>query len=233
LYHGTIKHGSQFLADSRRGWPTSYYGRPSGIGLTLANCCAREKRIGVIGLGAGTLAAYGSPGDEFRFYEINPQVITIAESQFTFLGDSKARIELSRGDARLSLEREPPRHFHILVVDAFSGDAIPVHLLTKESFALYQTHLDPGGILAFHISNQFLDLAPAVRRLAVEYGFEAAKIHSERDQDRGLSAATWVLVTQNRNFLARPEIARAASPIFGREVRLWTDDYNNLLQLIR
>ncbi len=233
LYHGTIMHGSQFLADSRRAWPTSYYGPASGIGLALAHCRAREKRIGVIGLGAGTLAAYGSPGDEFRFYEINPQVIAIAESQFKFLSDSKAKIEIEPGDARLSLERDPPRHFHILVVDAFSGDAIPVHLLTKESFAIYETHLDPGGIIAFHISNQFLDLAPAVRRLAVEYGFEAVEIRSERDQDRGLSAATWVLVTQNRDFLARPEIARAASPISGRDVRLWTDDYNNLLQLIR
>jgi hypothetical protein len=233
LYHGTIKHGSQFLADSRRRWPTSYYGLPSGIGLTLEHCCAREKRVGVIGLGAGTLAAYGAPGDEFRFYEINPQVIGIAESQFSFLGDSKAKIEVAQGDARLSLEREPPGHFNVLVVDAFSGDAIPVHLLTKEAFAVYLRHMDPAGVIAFHVSNQFLDLAPAVRRLAVEYGFDAVQIHSDRDEDRGLSSATWVLVTRNREFLARGVIARVAMPIPPREVRLWTDDYNNLLQLIR
>ena len=147
LYHGTIKHGSQFLAQSRRTWPTSYYGLPSGIGLALNNCCVREKRVGVIGLGTGTLAAYGSPGDEFHFYEINPQVITIAESQFTFLGDTKARVEIAQGDARLSLEREPPRHYNVLVVDAFSGDAIPVHLLTKEAFAVYLRHLDPAGVI--------------------------------------------------------------------------------------
>jgi hypothetical protein len=233
LYHGTIKHGSQFLSDSRRAWPTTYYGHPSGIGLALANCCAREKRVGVIGLGAGTLAAYGAPGDEFRFYEINPQVISIAESQFRFLRDSKAKIEIAPGDARLWLEREPPRHFNILVVDAFSGDAIPVHLLTKEAFAVYLTHLDPGGLIAFHVSNQFLDLAPAVRRLAAEYGFAAARIQSDADSDRGLSSATWVLVTRDREFLARPEIARVTFPISKPDVRLWTDDYDNLLQLIR
>jgi len=233
LYHGTIKHGSQFLSASRRAWPTSYYGLPSGIGLTLGNCCTREKRVGVIGLGTGTLATYGAPGDEFRFYEINPQVIEIAESQFTFLGDSKAKIEIAEGDARLSLEREPSRHFNVLVVDAFSGDAIPVHLLTKEAFAVYLRHLDPGGVIAFHVSNQFLDLTPEVRRIALEYGFDAVEIKSDRDEDRGLSSATWVLVTRNREFLARSEIARAAVPISARDIRLWTDDYNNLLQLIR
>ena len=201
LFHGTIKHGSQFLAESRRAWPTSYYGLPSGIGLALRNCCAREKRVGVIGLGAGTLATYGAPGDEFRFYEINPQVVEIAEAQFTFLANSKAKIEIAPGDARLSLEREPPRHFKILVVDAFSGDAIPVHLMTKEAFAVYLRHVEPLGVIAFHVSNQFLDLAPAVRRVAVEYGFEAVEIHSDRDEDRGLSSATWVLVTRNREFL--------------------------------
>jgi hypothetical protein len=233
LYHGTIKHGSQFLSESRRTWPTSYYGLPSGIGLALGNCCAREKRVGVIGLGAGTLATYGAPGDEFRFYEINPQVIEIAESQFTFLANSKAKIDIAQGDARLSLEREPPRHFNILVVDAFSGDAIPVHLLTQEAFAVYLRHVEPSGVIAFHVSNQFLDLAPAVRRVAAEYGLEAVEIHSDRDEDRGLSSATWVLVTRNREFLGRSEIARLAVPIAGREIRLWTDDYNNLLQLIR
>jgi hypothetical protein len=233
LYHGTIKHGSQFLSESRRSWPTSYYGPPSGIGLALLNCCAREKRVGIIGLGAGTLAAYGARGDQFRFYEINPQVIEIAESQFSFLGNSKAKSDIAQGDARLSLEREPPRLFNVLAVDAFSGDAIPVHLLTKEAFAVYLRHLDSLGVIAFHVSNQFLDLAPAVRRIAMEYGFESVEIRSDQDEDRDLSAATWVLVTRNREFLARSEIARAAVPISARDIRLWTDDYNNLLQLIR
>ena len=162
LYHGTIKHGSQFLSPSRRAWRTSYYGTTSGIGLTLGNCCAREKRVGVIGLGTGTLAAYGMAGDDFRFYEINPQVIEIAKSQFTFVRDSKAKVEIVLGDARLSLERESPRHFDVLVVDAFSGDAIPVHLLTKEAFAVVPAASGSWGrALRVHVSNQFLDLAPA------------------------------------------------------------------------
>jgi len=198
--------------------------------IFIAKASALTHRIG---LGTGTLAVYGAPGDEFQFYEINPQVIEIARSQFTFLGDSKAKIEIAEGDARLSLEREAPHHFNVLVVDAFSGDAIPVHLLTKEAFAVYLRHLDPGGVIAFHVSNQFLDLAPEVRRIALEYGFDAVEVKSDRDEDRGLASATWVLVTKNRELLARSEIARVAVPIAAREVRLWTDDYNNLLQLIR
>jgi hypothetical protein len=233
LFHGTIKHGSQFLVDARRRWPTTYYGFPSGIGLALTNCCAREKRVGVIGLGAGTLATYGAPGDQFVFYDINPAIVAIAESQFSFLRDSRAKIEIVQGDARLSLERDPPRHFDVLAVDAFSGDAIPVHLLTKESFAVYLRHLAPEGIIAFHVSNQFLDLSPIVRSIAGTYGFESVEIHSDRDDDRGLANSTWVLATRNRDFLARGEIWGASHPITRHTLRPWTDDYNNLFDALR
>ena len=233
LYHGTVMHGSQFLSPTLRDWPTTYYGPPSGIGLALRNCCAGSKRVGVVGLGTGTLAIYGTPGDEIRFYEINPEVTAIAESRFTFLRDSRAKISIAPGDARLSLEREAPQRFDVLAIDAFSGDAIPVHLLTREAVELYQRHLAPGGVIAFHVSNRFLDLAPAVSRVAQACGLRAVQVESPRDDDLGLSSATWVLVTRNVDFLSRPAIAKAAEAIPPRNIRLWTDDYNNLLQLLR
>lgn len=232
LFHGTVKHGSQFLAPARRDWPTTYYGPLSGIGLALGACCTGPKRVGVVGLGAGTLAAYGAPGDVFRFYEINPQVIALARSRFSFLHDSRARIEIAEGDARLSLERESPQRFDVLAVDAFSGDAIPVHLLTKEAFAVYQRHLAPDGILAIHVSNQYLDLAPAVLRVAAASGLSAAKIQSSRDDSIAVSSSTWVLVTNNRDVLSRPAIANSTVPFGDCKVGLWTDDYNNLLEVL-
>jgi SAM-dependent methyltransferase len=234
LYHGTILHGEEFLSPERRSAPTSYYGPGSGVGLALRDSGDGPKRVGVIGLGAGTVSAYGRPGDQYHFYEINPQVITLARSQFFFLRDTSAKVEVTPGDARLSLEREPPQEFDVLAVDAFSGDAIPVHLLTQEAFALYLHHLKPDGILAIHVSNQYLDLAPVVSQLASFYGLPAVQIVNKKDPAQAISQATWVLVTRNRYFLARPEVADAIRPIPPRPgLRLWTDDYNNLLQVIR
>lgn len=233
LYHGTIKHGAEFLPPPIRMWPASYYGPPSGIGLALQNSPS-PKRVGVIGLGVGTLSAYGHPGDTFHFYEINPQVVAIAYSQFFYLRETSAQVYVTAGDARLSLERTSPQSFDVLAVDAFSGDAIPVHLLTREAFALYFRHLQPTGILAIHISNQYLDLGPVVWQLAAFYGRPAVLIHSPKDENQLLSAATWVLVTNNVEFLASPAITGATQPIQPRTgLRLWTDDYNNLLQVIR
>jgi len=230
LYHGTVKHGSQFLAPARQHWPTSYYGPPSGIGLALKDCCAGPRRVGVVGLGAGTLAAYGAIGDRFRFYEINPAVIAIAGAQFSFLRDSPATVEVAPGDARLSLDREPSRDFDVLAVDAFSGDAIPFHLLTREAFAVYRRHLATGGVIAFHISNQYVDLAPVVGAVAGAAGFQAVEVQSMRDDDIGLSSATWILATENRAFLAKPALSAATAVVPGA---LWTDDYNNLLRILR
>ena len=233
LYHGTIEHGAQFL-DSRRDQPTTYYGPPSGAGLALEHCCAAGKRVGVIGLGTGTLAAYGRAGDQFRFYEINPQVTALAQSEFSFLKDTAARVEIEPGDARLTLEREPTQNFDVLVVDAFSGDAIPVHLLTREAFAVYRRHLKSTGILAVHVSNQFLDLAPVVTQIAAAERMSAILIQSDKDESRELAAASWVLVTSNTEFLGRAAIANVARSIPPRNgQRLWTDDYNDLFEVIR
>jgi hypothetical protein len=234
LLHGTIEHGAQYLPFPENRNPTTYYGRKSGVGMALQFCCDGPKRVGVIGLGAGTLAAYGKPGDSFRFYEINPQVIEIAKVWFTFLKQSPAKSEIILGDARLSLESEAPQQFDVLAVDAFSGDAIPVHLLTKEAFALYFRHLKPGGILAVHTSNTYLNLAPVVKLLAEDAHYASQLVVSEDDPQRMLSSADWVLVTRNQQFLNNPEtFAGNESIAVPPHLRLWTDDYNNLFDILR
>ncbi len=234
LLHGTVRHGAQFQSPSLHMQPTTYYGPDSGAGLALRFCCGGPRRVGVIGLGAGTLAAYGRLGDSFRFYEINPQVIQLARSSFTFLSDSPAHIDVVLGDARLSLEREPSQQFDVLAVDAFSGDAIPVHLLTREALALYLGHLKPNGILAIHTSNTYLELAPVVKQLADAAGYPARLISSEEDDDNLISNADWVVVTRNEPFLARPELHEDEEPItIPSGLRPWTDDYNNLFRILK
>lgn len=234
LYHGTVQHGAQYLDPAKRDEPTTYFGPDSGAGLALRFCCEGSKRVGIIGLGAGTLAAYGKPGDAFRFYEINPQVIELAKSHFTFLSDSKAAISIALGDARLSLERETGPLYDVFIADAFSGDAIPVHLLTKEAFDLYLMHLKPSGILAIHVSNQYLELAPVVEQLARAEGRKARLIRSARDEAHLYAQADWMLVTSDGRFFARPEISRVAKIVDPQPgMRLWTDDYNNLLQVLK
>lgn len=234
LYHGTVQHGSQYYAAGRRMTPTSYYGVDSGVGLAMRFAANGPKRAGMIGLGTGTLAAYGNPGDYFHFYEINPQVISIAGSLFSYTRETPARVEITPGDARLSLEAEPPQHFDVLVVDAFSGDAIPVHLLTREVFALYLRHLQPGGVLAVHVSNQYLDLAPIVREIAAQYNLPAVLVRTPDDDDELLDAADWVLLSRNRSFLGRKEVSGVSGQIPLRpNLRMWTDDYNNLFQVLK
>jgi SAM-dependent methyltransferase len=234
LVNGTIEHGAQYLAFPENRNPTTYYGRRSGVGLALRFCCDGPKRVGVIGLGAGTLAAYGKPGDSFRFYEINPQVIAVANSWFTFLKQSPAKTEIILGDARLSLESEPSQQFDVLAVDAFSGDAIPVHLLTKEAFAVYFRHLKPGGILAIHTSNTYLKLAPVVKLLAEDADYATRLISSDEDVTMMVSPADWVLVTRNEEFLNKPETFAGSENItVPPHLRLWTDDYNNLYEILR
>jgi hypothetical protein len=236
MLHGAIMHGEQFLGDGRRRVPTGYYQRNSGVGAALA---ARQGRgplhVGVIGLGAGTLAAYGAPGDRYRFYEIDPHVVEMARRHFSFLADSAAGIEIAPGDARLSLEREAPQGFDILVIDAFSGDAIPLHLLTREALALYLGHLKPDGVAAFHLSNRFVSLPPVVARLAQEAGAHAVLLIDEGKEDDGDSTTSdWVLVSRDPNALAAPEIQRK-KPLRPALLpgRAWTDDYTNLLQTLK
>ena len=235
LIHGTIQHGTQFMAsDELRRLPTTYYSRDSGVGLALDNCCkGRPRRVADIGLGTGTLAAYGEPGDVFRFYEIDPRVEVIAKNVFTYLRESRAKIEIVHGDARLSMEAEPPENYDVIAVDAFSGDAIPVHLLTAEAIKLYERHLAPGGIIAFHISNTYLSLAPVVQEQADHAGLHAVLVSTEDNDDTGAFSSDWVLVTANEKFLALPEIADASAKIDLKPgLRLWTDDYSSLLPIM-
>ena len=181
LWNGTIVHGEEILDASRHEAATTYYGTQSGAGVALL--LARQRgniRVGVIGLGAGTLAHYGQKGDHYSFYEINPLVIDLANTQFDFIRQSPAQVDMIPGDARLSLERETPQNFDVLLVDAFSGDAIPVHLLTREAFGLYFRHLKPQGVLAVHVSNGFLDLPPVVEAAARALGTRAVEVDKSR-----------------------------------------------------
>jgi hypothetical protein len=233
--HGTIMHGLQYLAPQFKRQATSYYTKTSGIGRLLETLHPRKDplRVGVIGLGTGTLASYGTPGDLYRFYDINPAVIRIARTDFTYLAQSEATIETPLGDARLTLEREPTADLDILAIDAFSSDAIPVHLITSEALALYAKHVKPTGVVAFHVTNRFLDLVPVVAALADARGMQAVWIHDE-GLDVLASRSDWVLVSNNAALLANPQIADAATPIQRRPGwRLWTDDFNNLFQVLR
>jgi hypothetical protein len=234
LSHGSIKHGEQFLDPLRRREPTTYYGATSGIGRAMTAAPEAPRRVGLIGLGAGTLAAYGRIGDVYRIYEINPQVFELADREFTFLRDSPAQIERVLGDARLALEREAPQGFDLLAVDAFSGDAVPVHLLTAEAMDVYLRHMKPDGIVAFHVSNRYLELAPVVARIATLKGVHAVLVSDDAKDSKWLNSTDWVLVARNPGVLAREPLRGAASPIaLPADTRPWTDDFNNLLGVLK
>ena len=237
LMHGVIMHGEQYLEGERRREPTTYYQPSSGVGAAMAAAEARGPiKVGVIGLGAGTLAAYGRKGDEFRFYDINPQVVAIARSQFSYLADTEAKVDVVLGDARLSLEREPPQGFDLLAVDAFSSDSIPVHLITKEALGVYLRHMKPTGVIAFHVSNRFLELPPVVGRLAQEHGLAALLVSDEgKEGDDDHTKTDWVLLAKNAKVLQAKEI-REAGPVPPADRpgwRTWTDDYSNLVQILK
>ncbi len=239
LRHGRIMHGAQWIEPpEQRRLPVTYYGPASGLGVVLAALHpAQARRLGMVGLGAGTLAAYGKPGDTVRFYEINPQVVDIARTRFHYIDDSGAKVEIALGDARLSLEREPPQRFDVLAIDAFSGDAIPTHLLSAEAMDVYVRHLKPDGVIVFHVTNRYLDLAPVVARIAASRGLRAGLIEYEpTDEEEGLyhSSADWVVVTRNAALLSLPEVAKVVTPIeFGESTPLWTDDFNNLVRVLK
>lgn len=244
LTHGSTVHGFQLQDPDKQDLPTAYYTEQSGIGLAIRYYPRRDDglRIGVLGLGIGVLAAYAQPGDTIRFYEINPAVVALARGEggfFSYLARCRGRVEVVEGDARISLERElqegQPQRYDILVLDVFSGDAIPVHLLTREAFQVYLQHLRPhGGVLAIHITNRYLDLRPVVWGLADHFGLYAALIESQADGERAYHA-TWMLLTDDPAFLQQPEIASRATPRPDnlRRVRLWTDDYSNLFRILK
>jgi len=235
LSNGVILHGTQYFAPSARRRPTEYYAEPSGVGraiLALHGSAGSPLRIGVIGLGVGTLAAYGRPGDVIRFYEINPMVLDIARHEFTYLAESAARIEVALGDARLSLEREPPERFDLIAVDAFSSDAIPVHLLTREALEVYLKHLRPGGVVAFHTSNRYVDLPPVVARIAELRGLTARLVETDAD-DTFNTPSSWVLVSGDSRFFATPQIGKAATKVAHGPTRAWTDDFSDLMEYLQ
>jgi hypothetical protein len=235
LNHGGITHGTQILDPHFRQSPTTYYGRESGAGLAWRTFEPEGPiRMGVIGLGAGTLAAYGRAGDSIHFYEINPLVVDIAKTQFTYLSDTPAHTEITLGDARLSLEQQPSQQFDILVVDAFSGDAIPVHLLTQECFRVYWKHLKSNGILAVHISNRFLDLGPVVASAAEASNKAVGSVDNDDDDKLGVYDSTYVLITSRPGFFATHLLKNRVSLVtIPAHFHRWTDDYSNLFQLLR
>jgi spermidine synthase len=234
LRHGTITHGLQFLRASLRHVPTTYYGWDSGIGLTWQVLApSGPLRMGVIGLGAGTLAAYGRGGDTLRFYEINPAVIQIAETQFTYLADCPSHVDIVLGDARRSMTAESSQRYDLLVIDAFSGDAIPVHLLTREAFGIYWRHLKQNGVLAVHVSNHYLNLAPVVKLIAEESGKEAWEVDNYDDDSQEVYTSTYVLVTTRPGFFDSVLLGGQLTKIdVPHGLHAWTDDYSNLWQLL-
>jgi len=244
LRHGQITHGMQYQSAARRNQPTSYYGPHSGIALALRSHPRRQAgslRVGIVGLGVGTLASFGKTGDDWTFYEINPDVIALssgAKRVFTYLEDSPARTTIVPGDARLVLERElnksGSRNYDILVIDAFSSDAIPVHLLTREALALYLQHLNPrDGLLVLHISNRFVNLKPAVTALARHFGLETAIVDSYGKLDPGEWPSNWVLLSHPNGISRMPALAASIESPPAHPSRLWTDDFSNLLGSLR
>ncbi|MES2717955.1 MAG: fused MFS/spermidine synthase [Pseudomonadota bacterium] len=235
LAHGTIVHGAQFLAPQRQREATTYYIPSAGLGRAIEATRRSGQHIGVIGLGAGTTAVYGRPGDRHRFYEINPQVIDLAQREFSFLRNAQAQTELVLGDARLMLEREAPQGFDVLAVDAFSGDSVPTHLLTREAMAVYLRHMRTGGVIAFHVSNTHLSLAPVVNAVARDAGLAAVQVQvAGNDKDITRSASDWVLVARNAAVLQHAAIGPAAQPIVTQPgLRVWTDDHNDLLSVLK
>lgn len=243
MTHGITAHGLQFVGEDLRNLPTTYYVRESGVGLAILNHpkYGEGMRVGMLGVGAGTLAAYGRPGDVYRLYEINPVVIELAEGQggyFSFVSDSAASTTMILGDARISLERELaggiPQNFDVLALDTFSSDSIPVHLVTKEAMELYLAHLAPDGIIAAHITNRHLDLQPVFWKLAEHFGLSIVRVENDRDST-GAYESHWILLARDPALLDLPTPPARVVDFSGysTNVRLWTDDYSNLFQILK
>jgi hypothetical protein len=233
LVHGGIVHGMQNLGASYREEPVTYYGHHTGIGRALDSIRTKDgARVGIVGLGAGTAACYARGGQHWRFYEINPEIVRLAEKHFTYLADARARgagVSVHIGDARLSLEREPDQKFDVLLLDAFSGDAIPMHLLTREAFEIYHRHLAPYGILVVHVTNTYLTLAPVVQKQAEALGWKWTRVLTAAEGDH--DSTDYVLLTNNATFLADTPADPPDEPE-PTDVPLWTDRYHNLFQIL-
>lgn len=234
LIHGTITHGIQFMSPEKRLLPTAYFAAASGMGIAMKQLPAGPRHVGIVGLGAGTMATYARQGDQYKYYEINPQVEDLARKEFRFLTDSPGMVEIKIGDGRLLLEQEPNQQFDLLAVDAFSGDSIPIHLLTLEAMKLYFRHLKPDGILAFHVSNLYLDIPQVIDKAGRALGKNTIVIVNQEDEKKKIFQAEWVLMASNPAVLNTPEIRKAGRKVEPRpDLRLWTDDYSNLFQILQ
>jgi hypothetical protein len=238
LYNGRIWHGFQYSEPSRRMEPTTYYINNTGAALAVNRHPRRSEslKVGVIGLGTGSMAVHARDGDEFRFYEIDEKIWRIARNHFTYLEESGAEVIL--GDARISMEREPDQNYDVIVLDAFSGDAIPAHLLTDEAFAMYHRHLrrdgdKPMGIVAVHISNRYLDLEPVVFAIAKKHGYETRLFHTEEGFSASDTGSDWIVVTQNKEFLSDSVVTSLGQPLKPKFELLWTDQRTSLLPILQ
>jgi spermidine synthase len=234
LMHGTIVHGEQFTRYDLQSRATTYYHESSGIGRAIQGLRKPGMNVGIIGMGVGTLATYSQNGDHYRFYELDPAVLDLANRHFTFLKNSKADIKIILGDARLQLERETINQFDILAVDAFSGDSIPVHLLTRQAIELYKKHLATDGVIAFHISNRYLSLAPVVKQLAKDIEMKTFRVIEKGGENDHIYDNDWILVTNNEQLIKRLELQKKSDVQTTEPLRSpWTDDYNNLFQILK
>jgi tetratricopeptide (TPR) repeat protein len=234
LMHGTILHGVQLVGPSVAATPTAYYSEDSGIGLAFKALPPNSRRVGLVGLGVGTVAAYAREGDYFRFYEINPEVARLAAATFTFLTNCQGRADVVLGDGRLSLEKEPAQEFDLMVLDAFSSDAIPVHLLTSEAFDVYERHIKTNGIIAVHLSNRHLELEPVLAELASRRCLQAVVIdHAAQGDKWWVGPSAWMLLSRRDGFPALlRDSARPARP-GSKKLSPWTDDFASLYHVLR
>jgi SAM-dependent methyltransferase len=242
LLHGVILHGEQFTQEPRCDEPGTYYARTSGVGLAIESKQAQGPvKLGVIGLGVGTLTAYGRAGDTIRVYELDPEVLALARSHFGYLNAADRRgvkLEFEIGDARLSLERElarkQPQGYDVLAVDAFSSDSIPVHLITREAVEMYARHLAPGGVIAIHISNRFLDLQPVLANIAAATGLSVRHVADSPADEVLASSTDWVLLSKHPKALEAGGLAERSAPLApAPQMSLWTDQFNNLLDVLK
>jgi spermidine synthase len=235
LVHGGTYHGLQFRGEQSN-TPTSYYGRQSGVGkaLTAMQSAKRELRIGVVGLGCGVLTAYGREGETWEIFEINPDMLAIAQEHFTFLRDCPAVVNHQIGDGRLLLERMEATKFDLLVIDAFNSDSIPAHLLTQEAMKLYNDRLADNGVIAIHLSNNHLDLLPLAHRLADSVDLQSREVYSQADDQTATRPARWVLATNDKAFWDHPLLvdAKPCDPNTLESAPLWTDQHHNLASVL-
>jgi spermidine synthase len=242
MYHGGIVHGGQLQGAEYKNRPSDYFGPGSGYGRLFAALNATKpgpRNVGVIGLGAGVIAAYGRAGDTMTFYEISPKVVAIERKEFGFLRDTPAKTQVVLGDGRLSLEREgSTRSFDVLGIDAFAGDSIPMHLVTREAMALYTARLKPDGVIVFQATNRYIDLMPVIKRLAMEFGLEAVLVSDLPESSTGMSywysSTDQVLVTRNKALLEHPKLKDAIEPIADRkDLPTFTDAHHNLVRILK